>query len=63
VTEHEHAELMAVLSDLLDEEADQQAERGHASGRLLRAVARLNRVLEGGDGEAEESAVHPGEQG
>jgi hypothetical protein len=50
VTEDERAELTAVLADLAEEEADQQADRGHASTRLLRATARLNRLLEDGDG-------------
>lgn len=50
VTDDERAELAAVLADLSQEEADQQAERGHASTRLLRATARLDRLLEDGNG-------------
>jgi hypothetical protein len=29
------------------EEADQQSDRGHASARMLRAIASLDRLLEG----------------
>jgi hypothetical protein len=50
VTEDERAELTAVLANLVEEEADQKAARGHASTRLLRATARLDRLLEDGSG-------------
>jgi hypothetical protein len=46
MTDDERAELTAVREDLRVEEADQQAERGHASSRVLRAIARLDRLLE-----------------
>jgi hypothetical protein len=49
VTDEERVELTAVLDDLVEEETDQQADRGYASGRLLRAIARLNRLLTGPD--------------
>ncbi len=45
MTDDEFAQLEAVRSDLQDEEADQQAERGYASPRLLRAIARLDQML------------------
>lgn len=46
LTDNERAELLAVRADLQDEEADQHSDRGHASARILRAVARLDRLLE-----------------
>jgi hypothetical protein len=47
VTEDERNELSAAHRDLLDEEADQQEQRGYASARILRAIARLERLLDG----------------
>lgn len=47
VTDDERTELNAVLADLRDEETEQQAERGHASQRVLRAAARLELLLAG----------------
>jgi hypothetical protein len=46
LTDHERAELLSVRGDLQAEEADQQSDRGHASARILRAIARLDRLLE-----------------
>jgi hypothetical protein len=46
MTDDERAELTAVREDLRAEEAEQQSERGHASSRVLRAIARLDRLLE-----------------
>lgn len=43
----ERAELLAIRADLQDEEAEQHSDRGHASARILRAVARLDRLLDG----------------
>jgi hypothetical protein len=47
MTDDERSELLAVRKDLLDEEAEQHEQRGHASARILRAVARLERILAG----------------
>jgi hypothetical protein len=58
VTDEERVELTAVLDDLVEEETDQQTDRGYASGRLLRAIARLNRLLTGP--EADRSPADPG---
>lgn len=46
MTDEERAELQAALDDLHAEEADQQAERGYASPRLMRATARLTQLLD-----------------
>jgi hypothetical protein len=47
LTDDERVELSAIREDLHAEEADQQLERGHASARILRAIARLDRLLDG----------------
>jgi hypothetical protein len=47
LTDDERVELSAIREDLQVEEADQHSDRGHASARILRAIARLDRLLEG----------------
>jgi hypothetical protein len=49
MNDDQRAEIQDVLDDLRAEEADQHAERGHASNRVLRAVARLEQLLESSD--------------
>ena len=51
MTDDQRDEIQSVLDDLRAEEAEQQAERGHASNRLLRASVRLEQLLERWDAE------------
>lgn len=51
MTDDQRDEIHSVLDDLRAEEDEQQAERGHASNRLLRASLRLEQLLERSDPE------------
>lgn len=61
MTDGERRELDAVVVDLEGEEADQLAERGYASPKLLRAIARLERLTSTTvDLTSEEASTEPG---
>jgi hypothetical protein len=45
----ERLQLHEILSDLRDEESDQEAQHGYASTRVSRSVARLSHLLASAD--------------
>jgi hypothetical protein len=62
MTDDERSELLAIRKDLLDEESDQHEQRGHASSRILRAVARLERILDGTPNPSDDPVAGPSAQ-